>query len=414
MALINEHFLKLPVNSFFSEMEKRLNSFRVTHPKTSIINLGKEDVTLPLPQVAAEAMIKAVRELTQKETFRGYAPVHGYDFLIEAVLKNDFAAKGIHLSAGEVFITNGAKEAMSNIGDLLRHDNSICVTDPIYPHYVDSNVTVGRAGAIEDDGKWSNVVYMPCSYENNFVPQLPDQRVDIVYLCCPDNPTGTTFSKAELKKWISYALENDTLILYDATYEAYIQDPDLPHSIYEIKGARKVAIEFRSFSMNASFTGIRCGYVIIPKELTAATLAGERIPLNQRWERLAQIRFGAASYIAQRAAEALYTPDGKKAVREMTGYYMKNARFMKDELLGLGLQVYGGENAPFLWVKTPKGVSSMKFFNNMLYETGVVCTPGVGFGPGGEGYVQITAFSDRKDCEEAMRRIRELTFQNNK
>ena len=406
MALINEHFLKLPVNSFFSDIEKRVNSFRVTHPKTSIIDLGKEDVILPLPRVAIEAMHKAVDEMARRETFRGYAPTHGYDFLIDTVLKNDYAASGIHFSPSEIFITNGAKDAMSNMGDILRHDNSICVTDPIYPLYVDANVSVGRAGVIEEDGKWSNVVYMPCSYENNFVPQLPDQRVDIVYLCSPDNPTGTVFSKAELKKWISYALENDTLILYDGTYEAYIQDNDIPHSIYEIKGARKVAIEFRSFSMKASFTGIRCGYVVIPKEVTAATLAGERIQLNQRWERLAHIRFGSASYIAQRAAESLYTPDGKKAVKEMTDYYMSNARMMRKALAATRLQVFGGENAPFLWVKTPYGISSMKFFNTMLYETGVICTPGVGYGPGGEGYVQLTAFSDSSECEEAMHRIR--------
>lgn len=406
MALINEHFLKLPDNYFFSDIAKKVNSFRVTHPKTNVIDMSKEDVTLPLPGVSVAAMHKAVDEMAQKETFRGYAPPHGYDFLIEAILKNDFAIKGIHFTPNEIFITNGAKEAMSNIGDLLRHDNSIGITDPIYPLYVDSNVSVGRAGALEENGKWSNVVYMPCSFENNFIPQLPEQPIDIIYLCYPDNPTGTVLSKAELKKWINYAIEHDTLLLFDATYEAYIQGNDIPHSIYEIKGAKKVAIEFRSFSMTAGFSGIRCGYTVIPKEITAATLSGKRIPLNPKWERLTHIRFNAASYIAQRAAEAIYTPEGKRAVKGLITYYMDNARMMKEVLSTTRLQIYGGENAPFLWVKTPDNISSMKFFDQLLYETGIICTPGVGFGPGGEGYVQLTAFNDAKACEEAMRRIK--------
>lgn len=407
MALINEHFLKIPESCFFTDIAKRVNTFRVTHPRTTILDLGKEDVTLPLPRVSVEAMHKAVDEMAQKETFHGYAPTHGYDFLIDAILKNDFVPKGIHFDANEIFITPGSKEAIGNIGDLLRHDNSIGVTDPIYPLYVDSNVTVGRAGSLEKDGKWSNVVYMPCSYENNFIPHLPEQPIDIIYLCYPDNPTGTVQRKSELRKWINYAIEHDTLILFDATYEAYIQDSDIPHSIYEIKGAKKVAIEFRSYSMTAGFSGLRCGYTVIPKEVTAATLAGKRIALNPKWDRLTRIKFSSASYIAQRAAEALYTPEGKKAVKEFTGYYMDNARRMKESLTGTRLQVYGGENAPFLWVKTPDGTSSMKFFDQLLYETGIISTPGVGFGPGGEGYIQLTAFNDKRTCDEAMRRIRQ-------
>ena len=406
MALMNEHFLKLPENYFFADIVKKVNSFRVTHPKTHIIDLGKEDAALPLPPVVLEAMHGAVDEMARQETLTGCGPRQGYSSLTEAILKHDFASKGIQLSPNEIYLTNGAREAISNMSDLLRHDNSIGVTDPIYPLYVDANVSVGRAGAIQDNGKWSNVVYMPCSYVNHFIPQLPEQPIDIIYLCYPDNPTGTVQRKAELKKWIHYAIEHDTLLLFDATYEAYIQDKDIPHSIYEIKGAKKVAIEFRDFSMTAGCTGLQCGYVVIPKEVTAATLAGQRIALNPKWERLTHIRFGMPAYIAQRAAEALYTPEGKKAVKERTDYYMTNARLMKEVLTSCGLTVYGGENAPFLWVMTPSRLPSMKFFERLLFETGIVVTPGVGFGPGGEGYVQITAFNDRKECEEAMRRIR--------
>lgn len=406
MALINEHFLKLPDNYFFTDIAKKVNSFRVTHPKTRVIDLGKEDVTLPLPDVTVKALHHAVDEMAQQETFRGYSPHHGYDFLVDAIIKNDFAPKGIQLTPGEVFVTNSAKESISNMSDLLRHDNSIGVTDPIYPLYIDANVSVGRAGTLQNDGKWSNVVYMPCSYENHFIPQLPEQPIDIIYLCYPDNPTGTVQRKAELRKWVNYAIEHDTLLLFDATYEAYIREKDVPHSIYEIKGAKKVAVEFRTFSMGAGFTGLQCGYVVIPKELTAATLDGRRIALTPKWERLSHIRFGTAIYLAQRAAESLYTPEGKKAVKERTDYYLANAALLKEALSGNRLTVYGGDNAPFLWVKTPGTLSSMKFFEHLLYETGIICTPGVGFGPGGEGYVQFTAFCSRKECEEAVHRIR--------
>ena len=352
-----------------------------------------------------EAMHKAVDELANKETFHGYGPEQGYDFLIDAVIRNDYAPRGVYLEPGEVFISDGAKSDTGNIGDILRHDNSIGVTDPIYPVYIDSNVMCGRAGILED-GRWSNVVYLPCLSENNFVPEIPDRRIDILYLCYPNNPTGTVISKAELKKWVNYALENDTLILYDAAYEAYIQDPDIPHSIYEIKGAKKVAIEFRSFSKTAGFTGVRCGYTVVPKELTAATLEGERIPLNRMWNRRQCTKFNGTSYITQRGAEAIYTPEGKKQVKAIIQYYMANARIMKEALESTGLKVFGGENAPYLWVKTPGEVNSWKFFEQMLYEANVVGTPGVGFGPSGEGYIRLTAFGERADCEEAMKRIR--------
>ena len=401
MALVNEHFLKLPNNYLFSDIAKKVNAFKVSHPKTDIIRLGIGDVTRPLPKASIEAMHKAVDELAHQETFHGYGPEQGYDFLIEAIIKNDFTPRGVHLEPGEVFISDGAKSDTGNIGDILRHDNSIGVTDPIYPVYIDSNVMCGRAGALED-GKWSNVVYLPCLSENNFIPEIPDRRIDILYLCYPNNPTGTVISKAELKKWVNYALENDTLILY----EAYIQNPDIPHSIYEIKGAKKVAIEFRSFSKTAGFTGVRCGYTVVPKELTAATLTGERIPLNRMWNRRQCTKFNGTSYITQRGAEAIFTPEGKEQVKATINYYMANARIMKEGLESTGLKVFGGEDAPYLWVKTPKGISSWKFFEQMLYEANVVGTPGVGFGPGGEGYIRLTAFGKREDCEEAMKRIR--------
>lgn len=405
MALVNEHFLKLPNNYLFSDIAKKVNAFKVSHPKTDLIRLGIGDVTRPLPQASIEAMHKAVDELANKETFHGYGPEQGYDFLIDAVIRNDYAPRGVYLEPGEVFISDGAKSDTGNIGDILRHDNSIGVTDPIYPVYIDSNVMCGRAGILED-GRWSNVVYLPCLSENNFVPEIPDRRIDILYLCYPNNPTGTVISKAELKKWVNYALENDTLILYDAAYEAYIQDPDIPHSIYEIKGAKKVAIEFRSFSKTAGFTGVRCGYTVVPKELTAATLEGERIPLNRMWNRRQCTKFNGTSYITQRGAEAIYPPEGKKQVKAIIQYYMANARIMKEALESTGLKVFGGENAPYLWVKTPGEVNSWKFFEQMLYEANVVGTPGVGFGPSGEGYIRLTAFGERADCEEAMKRIR--------
>lgn len=408
MALVNEHFLKLPGSYLFSDIAKRVNAFRATHPEKSLIRLGIGDVTRPLPPACIEAMHKAVEEMAAGETFRGYGPEQGYDFLIEAIIKNDFAAHGIPFSPAEVFVNDGAKSDTGNIGDILRHDNSVGVTDPIYPVYIDSNVMCGRAGVLEEPtGQWSNVTYMPCTSENHFIPEIPQKRVDIVYLCYPNNPTGTTLTRAELKKWVDYALKNDTLILFDAAYEAYIQEPGVPHSIYEIKGARKCAIEFRSFSKTAGFTGIRCGYTVVPLELTAATLTGERVSLNRLWNRRQSTKFNGTSYITQRAAEATYTPEGKKQIKETIDYYMCNARMMREGLEAAGFTVYGGVNAPYLWVKTPKGLTSWQCFDQMLYEANVVVTPGVGFGPSGEGYIRLTAFGEQKDCVEAMRRIKE-------
>lgn len=405
MALINEHYLKLSENYLFADIAKKVNAFKLSHPKADVISLGIGDVTRPLCPAVIEAMHRAVDELACGETFHGYGPEQGYMFLREAIVKHDFLPRGIRLDPSEVFINDGAKSDTGNIGELLRWDNSMCVTDPIYPVYVDSNVMCGRAGQL-DNGKWSNVLYMPCLEENNFVPALPDHRVDMIYLCYPNNPTGTVISRDELRKWVNYALKNDAIILYDAAYEAYIQDPDIPHSIYEIKGARKVAIEFRSYSKTAGFTGVRCGYTVIPKELSAANMAGtERFPLNRMWLRRQSTKFNGTSYISQRAAEAIYTPEGKAQVKETIDYYMGNARIMRDGLTRLGFKVYGGENAPYLWMKTPEGTDSRQFFEQMLYGAQVVCTPGSGFGPSGEGFVRLTAFGRREDSEEAIRRI---------
>ena len=405
MALVNEHFLKLPNNYLFADIAKKVNAFRVSHPRDKVISLGIGDVTRPLCPVVIEAMHKAVDEMANTATFRGYGPEHGYDFLREAIIKNDFLPRGIHLDPNEIFINDGAKSDTGNIQELVRWDNSIGVTDPIYPVYIDSNVMIGRAGVLKD-GKWSNVTYMPCNAENNFVPQLPEKRVDIIYLCYPNNPTGTVITREELKKWVNYAIKNDTLIFYDAAYEAYIQDPDIPHSIYEIKGARKVAIEFHSYSKTAGFTGVRCGYTIVPKELMATTLDGQKVPLNPMWNRRQCTKFNGTSYISQRAAEAIYTPEGKKQVKETIKYYMDNATLMRQTLIKLGFEVFGGENAPYIWLKTPDGMPSWKFFDRMLYEAHVVCTPGVGFGPSGEGYARLTAFGEHEQCMEAMERLK--------
>ena len=405
MALVNEHYLKLPGSYLFSDVAKRVNAFKAQHPQVRVISLGIGDVTQPLCPAVIEAMHKATDEMAVKASFRGYGPEHGYDFLRDAILRNDFLSRGIHLDRDEVFINDGAKSDTGNIQELLRWDNSVAVTDPIYPVYIDSNAMIGRAGVFKD-GRWSDITYMPCTADNNFVPQLPDHRVDMIYLCYPNNPTGTVLPKEELRKWVNFALKNDAVLFYDAAYEAYIQNPDIPHSIYEIKGARKCAIEFHSYSKTAGFTGVRCGYTIIPKEVSASTLDGsKRIALNRLWERRQSTKFNGTIYISQRAAEAIYTPEGHEQIMQTIHYYMENARIMRETLVSLGYSVYGGENAPYLWVKTPGNEESWKFFDRLLYGCGVVCTPGVGFGPSGEGYFRLTSFGNREDVEEAMQRI---------
>ncbi|MBO4906530.1 MAG: LL-diaminopimelate aminotransferase [Bacteroidaceae bacterium] len=408
MALVNEHFLKLPSNYLFDDIAKKVNVFKTQNPKKDIISLGIGDVTQPLCPAVIEALHRATNEMSLASTFRGYGPEQGYDFLREAILKNDFFSRSIRLDKDEIFINDGAKSDTGNFQELIRWDNSIAVTDPIYPVYIDSNVMIGRAGTKGEDGRWSNVIYLPCTIENGFKPEIPQQRVDVIYLCYPNNPTGTALSRDELRKWVNYAINNDTLILYDAAYEAYIQHDDVPHSIYEIKGARKVAVEFHSFSKTAGFTGIRCGYTVVPKEVSVATLSGERIQLNPLWHRRQCTKFNGTSYLSQRAAEAIYTAEGRKQVKQTIDYYMQNAQHMKNTLRSIGLKVFGGEDAPYLWVQTPGGMTSWRFFEQLLYNANVVSTPGVGFGPSGEGFIRLTAFGTHERTDEALERIKKF------
>lgn len=406
MATVNENFLKLSQNYLFSDIAKKVSRYVAEHPDADIIRLGIGDVTRPLAPAVIEAMHKAVDEMACKETFRGYGPEQGYGFLQKAIIDNDLAPRGVTFDPDEIFISDGAKSDTGNIGDILDKDNVICVTDPIYPVYIDSNVMAGRAGELIG-GMWSDIVYLPCNDENNFVPELPAKHVDVVYLCYPNNPTGTVISRSELKKWVDYALANDVLIMYDAAYEAYIQDEDIPHSIYEIEGAKKCAIEFHSYSKTAGFTGVRCGYTIIPKELMAVSAGGEKVSLNHLWNRRQCTKFNGTSYITQRGAEAIYTEEGKKQIKETIAYYMENARIMREAFTELGMKFFGGKNAPYIWLKTPGNMTSWEFFDEMLHKINVVGTPGVGFGPSGEGFFRFTAFGSKEDCTEAMRRLKE-------
>ena len=404
MALVNEHFLKLPNNYLFADIAKKVNAFKVSHPKADVISLGIGDVTQPLCPAVIEAMHMAVDEMASKDSFRGYGPEQGYQFLREAIVKNDFVARGIHLEANEIFVNDGAKSDTGNFQELVRWDNSIGVTDPIYPVYIDSNVMIGRAGELGEDGKWSNVTYMPCTAENGFNPALPDKRVDVIYLCYPNNPTGAVITKEKLAEWVNYALREKALILYDSAYEAFIQDDSLPHSIYEIEGAKECAIEFRSFSKTAGFTGIRCGYTVIPKELEGA----DGTPLNALWNRRQCSKFNGASYISQRGAEAIYTQGGQQQVKATIQHYMKNAQLIRESLAFLGLTVYGGEHSPYIWVSTPDGEDSWGFFHRLLTDANVVVTPGEGFGQHGEGYIRITAFGTWENSLAAMERIKKM------
>ena len=407
MLQINENFLKLSDNYLFADITKKVHAFRNQHPELSVISLGIGDVTQPLPAACIEAMQKAVTEMGSSASFHGYGPEQGYDFLRRAILKNEYESRGVQLELNEIFISDGAKSDCGNIGDILGIQNTVAITDPVYPVYIDSNVMSGRTGVWENR-RWSRINYLPCNHENRFIPSLPAQPADIIYLCYPNNPTGTVLAKEELQKWVDYALEHQSLILYDAAYEAYIQNADIPHSIYELEGARQCAIELRSFSKTAGFTGVRCGYTIIPQELTATTSCGEKIKLNALWNRRQCTKFNGTSYITQRGAEAIYTSEGKQQVRKTIDYYMANARTMKTALQQMGYDVTGGENAPYLWVKTPDNLSSWQFFDHLLNQAQVIVTPGVGFGPSGEGYVRLTAFGKQEDCIAAIQRIKEL------
>lgn len=403
--MINENFLKLPGAYLFADIARKVKAFRQENPNVEVISLGIGDVTQPLAPAVVKALHKAADEMAVAATFRGYGPERGYDFLREAIVANDFRARGIKMDADEVFVSDGAKSDTGNFQELLGADVRIAVTDPVYPVYVDSNVMGGRSGVLGKDGCWSDIVYLPCKAENDFVPDIPKQHVDVIYLCYPNNPTGTTLTREQLKRWVEYAIRNGALIFYDAAYEAYIQHSDVPHSIYEIEGAKSVAVEFHSYSKTAGFTGVRCGYTVVPKDLKVRTSKGEDIALNPLWNRRQSTKFNGTSYLAQRAAEAIYTPEGKRQIQATISYYMENARLMYAALSELGLTVYGGKDAPYLWVRTPKGVSSWQFFDDMLHRANVVCTPGVGFGPSGEGYVRLTAFGTRESTMEALHRI---------
>ena len=402
MALVNEHFLKLANNYLFADIAKKVNAYKIAHPKQRVISLGIGDVTQPLCPAVIKAMHKAVDEMAEQASFRGYGPERGYDFLREAIIKNDFLPRGIHLDANEVFVNDGAKSDTGNIQEILRWDNNIGVTDPIYPVYIDSNVMIGRAGIFEN-GKWSNVTYMPCDESDDFIPQIPDHRVDMIYLCYPNNPTGTVISKEELRKWVNYAIKNESIILYDAAYEAYISEADVPHSIYECNGAKTCAIELRSFSKNAGFTGVRLGFTVVPKELKCGDVS-----LHAMWARRHGTKFNGAPYIVQRAGEAVYSDAGKAQLKDQVAYYMNNAKTIKTGLAEAGFTVYGGVNAPYIWLKTPDQMTSWEFFDYLLENANVVGTPGSGFGPSGEGYFRLTAFGNYENTVKALERIKAL------
>jgi len=408
MALINENYTKLPGSYLFSDIARKVNEFKTAHPDANIIRLGIGDVTKPLPPAAVEALHKAVDEMAGADTFRGYGPEQGYDFLVNAIVENDYKALGLDITEDEIFVSDGSKSDTGNIGDILGTDNVVAITDPVYPVYVDTNVMAGRSGDLGSDGKWNKIVYLPCTAENDFVPELPKTKVDIVYLCYPNNPTGTTLTKDQLKVWVDYALANKVLILFDSAYEAFITENDVPHSIYEIEGAKKVAIEFRSFSKTAGFTGTRCAYTVIPKELVGYTSKGEAVSLNKLWNRRHTTKFNGVPYIIQRAAEACYSLEGKKQIKDTIDYYLANAKIIREGLSEQGLKVYGGINSPYIWVKTPNGMTSWQFFDYLLHDLNIVGTPGVGFGPSGEGYLRLTAFNTLDNTKEAVNRLKEI------
>jgi len=406
MALVNENYLKLPGSYLFAEISRRVTKFKNENPQADIIRLGIGDVTKALPPVIIESLHKAVDEMADEKTFKGYGPEQGYDFLIQKVIEYDYAPRGIKLDNDEVFISDGSKCDTGNIQEIFGLDNMIAVTDPVYPVYVDSNVMAGRAGFLGPDGKFDKITYIPCTAENKFIPELPKHKVDIIYLCFPNNPTGMTISKDELKKWVDYAKTNKSIILYDGAYEAYIQEPDIPHSIYEIEGAKEVAIEFRSFSKNAGFTGTRCAYTVVPREVMAYTSDGEAIQLNKLWNRRQTTKFNGAPYIIQKGAASVYTEEGQKQIKALVDYYMTNAAIIREGIKSVGLEVYGGINAPYIWLKTPNGMDSWSFFDKLLTETNIVGTPGVGFGPSGQGYFRLTAFGSRENTERAIDRFK--------
>ena len=406
MFKMNENYLKLPGSYLFSTIGKKVNAYSAAHPDKKVIRLGIGDVTLPLVPAVTEALHSAVDEMGKAETFRGYAPDLGYEFLRKAISDNDYRARGCDIEADEIFISDGAKCDTGNIQEIFSLDNRIAVCDPVYPVYVDSNVMAGRTGTYDREREtWSDVIYMPCTAENNFTPELPGQAPDLIYLCFPNNPTGATVTKAQLQEWVDYAQRTGAVILFDAAYEAYISEEDVPHSIYECEGAKSCAIEFRSFSKNAGFTGVRLGFTVIPKELKCGDVS-----LHALWARRHGTKYNGAPYIVQRAGEAVYSEAGKAQLKEQVAYYMKNAKYIFNGLKKAGYTVSGGVNSPYIWLKTPKGMSSWEFFDCLLEQVNVVGTPGSGFGPSGEGYFRLTAFGSYENTVEAVDRIKMLQF----
>ncbi|MFM2242859.1 MAG: hypothetical protein RLZ97_1714 [Verrucomicrobiota bacterium] len=408
MASINANFLKLKAGYLFPEIARRVTAFTQAHPDeaSKIIRCGIGDVTEPLPEAVRKAMHEAVDEQGDRATFKGYGPEQGYAFLREAIVENQFAGLGI--SADEVFISDGSKCDTGNILDIFGPGNRIAITDPVYPVYVDTNVMIGNTGDADASGAYAGLVYLPCTAENGFVADLPSGKVDLIYLCFPNNPTGTVATRAQLQAWVDYARANDAIILFDAAYEAFIQDPEIPRSIFEIEGARDCCIEFRSFSKNGGFTGVRCAYVVIPKSVTGSAPDGSRVPLHQLWSRRHSTKFNGASYPVQKGAAAVFSPEGKAQVSQLIEHYMGNAALLRETCEKAGLRVFGGVNAPYVWVGCPDGVSSWEMFDKMLGEANVVITPGAGFGAAGEGYFRISAFNSRANVEEVCRRITAL------
>ncbi|MFZ3372355.1 MAG: LL-diaminopimelate aminotransferase [Desulfitobacteriaceae bacterium] len=407
MALVNENYLKLPGSYLFSEIARRVNQFKTDNPEADIIRLGIGDVTRPLPPAVIEAMQKGVEEMGNSETFRGYGPEQGYQFLIEKIIENDFIPRGVEPSVTEVFVSDGAKSDTANFQELFGVDNIMAVTDPVYPVYVDSNVMAGRTGLFNSEkGQYENIVYLPCTEENGMKPSLPETRVDLIYLCFPNNPTGMTLSKEELTLWVEYARKNRSILLFDAAYEAFIREEGVPHSIFEIEGAREVAVEFRSFSKTAGFTGTRCAYTIVPKEVKVYDSKGQAYSLNQLWLRRQTTKFNGVSYPVQAGAVAVFSEEGKQQIKETIDYYMENARIIREGLKDAGYSVFGGVNAPYIWMKTPNNMGSWEFFDKLMKDAQVVGTPGAGFGANGEGYFRLTAFGTRENTLQAIERIK--------
>lgn len=406
MALVNEHYLKLKAGYLFPEIGRRVRAFTEANPQAKVIRLGIGDVTCPLAPAIVKAFEDAVDEMSVEKSFMGYGPEQGYEFLINTIIEKSYKPLGVELKTSEVFISDGSKCDCANILDIFALENVVAIGDPVYPVYNDTNVMIGRTGEANEQGYYKGLVYMPCTEENGFNPAFPDQEVDIIYLCFPNNPTGAVATREQLKGWVDYALKHNAVIFFDAAYEAFITDPTIPHSIYEIEGAKKCAIEFRSFSKTAGFTGVRCALTVVPEELTAHTAAGEPIPLNRLWNRRQSTKFNGVSYPVQKAAAAVYSDEGWPQVKEIIDYYMENARIIRTGLAEAGLTVYGGVNAPYIWLKTPDKMTSWDFFDKLLTECNVVGTPGSGFGPSGEGYFRLSAFGNRDNVIEAVERIK--------